>query len=67
MSKCPRCEAVITKVNAKPIQIVGPPFLRGVSLDCPQCYSSLGIAIDPASLKEDIVSAVLSALGKNTD
>jgi hypothetical protein len=35
---------------------------NGVSYDCPYCFSSLGVSIDPIAIKSDIIADLLKAL-----
>jgi phage FluMu protein Com len=64
--KCPKCEKVPQKTEIESIvigdQMLGP-FHSGISILCPHCKTILGIAIDPISIKEDVVREVLKGLG----
>ena len=59
MSKCPKCDKVISRVNLNDVSI---EKWRGVSYCCPFCFSVLSIAIDPVALKADTVGGVAAEL-----
>lgn len=64
--KCPKCQALISHADLDGITIgnkLGGPLWQGVSAICPSCKTVLGVAIDPISLKTDIVKEVLQGLG----
>jgi transcription elongation factor Elf1 len=62
---CPKCEGMISVVNANPIEInVNGRLLKGVSYACQGCNSVLSVEIDPLAVKADIVSAISKVLGK---
>jgi hypothetical protein len=67
VGKCPGCQKQInhTKLDSITVgdQAYGPRH-RGVSVICPYCDAILGAAIDPVSLKAEIVDEILTALGK---
>jgi hypothetical protein len=60
--KCPKCETVARSVTVEHLEIgdkaVGPLHYV-VSIVCTQCQTILGISIDPAHLKEQVVSDLL--------
>jgi hypothetical protein len=67
MTKCPTCGKTLVSLNIQPMQMpdASGQFWRGITFNCPYCFSAVGAGIDPIGLKEDIVSGVLKALGKD--
>jgi hypothetical protein len=64
--KCPKCEKRIDHLDMDSITIgnkLSGPLYRGVSVVCPDCKAIVGAAIDPRSLREDIVNDILAGLG----
>jgi hypothetical protein len=66
MSKCPKCEKLFTRVNAVGVDVdaTGNSW-KGISYNCPFCFTSLGVVIDQVALKTDLRNEILKALGKN--
>ena len=63
-SKCPHCQASMKFVNVEKTQIQSSTGAKvnGVSYFCPGCRAVLSVAIDPASLKAEIVREVTDAI-----
>lgn len=57
MSKCPKCERVLTHVNLESmdIRMSGKSKHLGVAYACPWCATLLGVGIDPVVLKNATV------------
>jgi hypothetical protein len=67
MGTCPKCEATVSSVQIRNVTVsagIGGPSWNGIKYLCPTCNCVLSVAIDPVALKNDIVSAILLALGK---
>lgn len=64
--KCPKCDKSVSGVKIEHVDIKEhfSPKWHGVSLVCEHCDCVLGVAIDPISLKADVVQEVLAALGR---
>lgn len=55
-SKCPYCNATITRLNVEEIELErdsGGPW-KGVSYACPVCKKILSVNISPDALKHDM-------------
>lgn len=64
-SKCPKCEQMFSQVNLSDVTVNGGvKSWNGISYNCPYCFSSLGVSIDPIAIKSDIVADLLKALRK---
>jgi len=65
-AKCPKCDALITRVTAGhvPIEIPMGNSWNGIAYACPSCKSLLGVQIDPIAIKEDIVTELFKRLRK---
>ncbi len=67
MTKCPKCEKILTYVNNEAVA-VGMPLSqqwRGLAHTCPYCYSALSIEIDPIAIRTDILNGVEELLKKH--
>ncbi len=64
--KCPKCEKVLTYAtfSTPDIKELGGSSWKGISINCPYCYTVLSMAIDPIALKADIINGVKKALGR---
>jgi hypothetical protein len=64
--KCPKCEALITRVQMDDVSIdvSFTPRWQGSSYYCPTCKSVLGVVINPLLVEDEIVARILKALGK---
>jgi len=65
--KCPKCEALITRVSFQEIEAVAPQAKykwRTITFICPFCSVVLGVQMDPIALKSDTVAEVLTGLGR---
>jgi uncharacterized protein with PIN domain len=61
---CPYCKSGISKVHTEEITVeYGLVSLHGLAYLCHHCNSVLSVAIDPESLKEDLVSEIVARLG----
>ncbi|MBO7521847.1 MAG: hypothetical protein J6T16_06375 [Opitutales bacterium] len=59
-SKCPYCNATITRLNVEEIELErdsGGPW-KGVSYACPVCRKILSVNISPEALRHDIALLV---------
>lgn len=71
MTKCPHCEADLTHVDIKGVQLINDKLdqWRGLSYSCPQCERILNVGFDPVALNVDllksVVTSVVNALRKN--
>ncbi|MBR6389161.1 MAG: hypothetical protein IKS15_03480 [Opitutales bacterium] len=55
-SKCPYCNATITRLNVEEIELergAGGPW-KGVSYACPVCRKILSVNISPEAFKHDV-------------
>jgi hypothetical protein len=68
LGKCPGCRLILDEVLLEAIKITQPfqggPTYNGVSYVCPNCKVILGVGIDPVSLMNDTVTAVVQRLQK---
>lgn len=59
MSKCPKCENIISTVNIGTVVMqIGRQKWKGVVYSCPFCFSAISAEMDPVALKYDIVNEV---------
>jgi hypothetical protein len=60
---CPHCENIVGTVNIKDVNVVsGINQWRGIAYMCNHCRKILSVAIDPISLKSDIVDEIVQRL-----
>lgn len=63
MGICPHCPEPVVNVDAEPITITfGLKTWRGLSFSCPHCHAVLTVEVDPASIRNDLVQALVEAL-----
>lgn len=64
VSKCPSCEALITRavVNGVDLDVPGGKTWVGLAYVCPFCSTILGVQMDPIALKTDTVSEIAKKL-----
>jgi phage FluMu protein Com len=64
--KCPKCEKLLTHVDAEAIEIHQnlKSASRGVSYLCPHCRTILSVQIDPLASIADMANAVVRRLKK---
>jgi len=63
--KCPKCGYRLDKVDVEYAEIRGfRTTYKGVNYVCPSCSTVLSVSLDPLALQNEIVSAILKALGK---
>lgn len=63
-SKCPYCNATITRLNVEEIELErgsGGPW-KGVSYACPVCRKILSVGVHPEHQKQSIVQQMQAAL-----
>jgi len=58
MSKCPKCEKTFTQVAIKPITGKGNVNIPCISMNCPNCDTSLSVTFDPIEYLAAIAKAV---------
>lgn len=65
--KCQKCEHLIGTLQMREITLsaLGAHDRRGLAIVCPFCDSLLSVAIDPISVKADIVNAVEDLLKRH--
>jgi hypothetical protein len=64
MGTCPKCGRVVVSVNTAEIDVntlLGNTS-RGIKYCCAHCSCVLGVAIDPITLKVEIIGEILRAL-----
>lgn len=68
MSKCPKCEKLLTYVTFKALdmqeQFLPSNSYKAIAHVCPHCQSVLSVQMDPIALKTDTVNQVLQRLGR---
>lgn len=64
--KCPHCNTMITAVNISDLdgKVKGQSQWRCIGYGCPACMKLLSVAIDPISLKSDVLAGVAELLRK---
>lgn len=57
MTKCPHCGKLISRLNLVelPGYVGGRSTFRCVSYNCPFCFSSISVQIDPIAIRADIL------------
>lgn len=62
--KCPKCEKLITRVSCDKvdIQVALGHTWKGVSYNCPYCFTVLSVQMDPIAIKSDTVSELFDKL-----
>jgi hypothetical protein len=63
LGKCPNCGKLLRSVRTEPIEIKERKATkwRGLSFCCAACYTVLGVEIDPAVLKNDLLKELKPA------
>jgi hypothetical protein len=63
-AKCPKCQVVLTGVNAGhlPINVLFGKSYNGLAYACPSCQTLIGVEMDPIALKNDIVDELVRRL-----
>lgn len=60
-AKCPKCDRVITKVEAELITVLSTPNnWKGVAYVCSYCRSAISVQIDPIAIKSDTSNVTVS-------
>lgn len=64
MSKCPKCEKVITHVNHVDLTIHAlTKRVTGNGYACPLCQTIISVEVDPIAIKTDTLNAIRKMLG----
>jgi hypothetical protein len=66
IGKCPKCDKLLTQVQAENMEIHEGLISRwkGASFLCPFCHTILSVGLDPLALKADLVTEILERLGR---
>ena len=52
--KCPKCEAVLDRVEVEELPAAAAKVWRSVAYLCPKCKTILSVQIDPIALRGDL-------------
>lgn len=62
---CPKCENAVTRLAADVVSVsvgAGHQTLKGVTFNCPVCHTVLGCQIDPITIRDETISAVVKGV-----